>query len=110
MPRVASCLTRQWSPKTQEDGIDVPARTLGEAIDAFAAAFCVTIRPYDGSIPDLPLEPEKPGEFWWVRSDAGDDYLVGFMVSRGSDYLEPKQDRGFLLHPDDKVDLSPVAG
>jgi len=98
MPRVKSILTSQWCPKAQEDGIDVSARTLGQAIDAYAAAFGVTFRPFDGSLPGLPLEPGKPGKFWWVRSKAGDDYL------------EPKQDRGFLLQPDDKVDLSPIAG
>jgi hypothetical protein len=110
MPRVASCLTSLWCPKAQEDGIDVSARTFGAAIDAYAAAFGMTIRPYDGSIPELPLEPGKPGEFWWVRSKAGDDYLIGVAIWRGNDYLEPKQDRGFLLHQGDKVDLSPIAG
>ena len=110
MPRVASCLTSLWCPKAREDGIDVSAGTLGQAIDAYAAAFGVSIRPYDGSIPDLPLEPGKPGEFWWVRSKAGEDYLVGFGIVRGREYLEPKQDRCFILHPDDEVDLSPIAG
>ena len=83
--------------------------TLGEAINAYERAFCVSITPYDGINP--PVSPEADaGPKYFVYSDAPlgeepDEILVDIHVERNGEEICPKQDLAFRLQPDDVVQI-----
>ncbi|MEQ8782522.1 MAG: hypothetical protein RIE06_22885 [Roseibium album] len=83
--------------------VQADAKTLQDALGAYEQAYSVTIKPYDGSIPEVPLEArEEPKYFFYTRKN-NERRLVDIHVFRNSSEICPKQDLLFVLEDSDII-------
>lgn len=85
--------------------LESPAITLGEALDHYAAAFNVLIRP---CVAPLPGESEIK---YFEIADAGGETesIVDIHIVRDAFEICPKQDLFFPLLQNDLVEIGPLA-
>ena len=89
-------------------GRELRADTVAEAIAVYAETCGVSIRPYDGSISEVPFDPNWPFQFFFFTDEKHGEVLTGLGVTRGSEYLKPTDELAFQLEDGDIVSISPV--
>lgn len=88
----------------QNPPLHTPATTLGDAICDYENRFSVTIEPYDGASPQVPLVGGEK-KYFYFTSERFQKILVDIHVKRGGLTICPKQDLKFALLSDDEISI-----
>jgi hypothetical protein len=89
----------------REPPLSSEARTLGEAIAQYEAAFNVSIRPCK-----KPLPGQTEIKYFGISGPSGEiEWLVDIHVVREGVEVCPKQDLAFALQDGDLIEMGPLA-
>jgi|GEM_PF-1175687 hypothetical protein len=88
---------------------EVEAATLGEALQAYCQRTGSSIRPYDGSDPQLPFRDGELKYFWFDAKSRWGETLADVHVKRNGVEICPKQDLSFALIDGDMVSIGMLA-
>lgn len=97
--------TEQWEAAPR-DLCECNVTSLGEAIDFYSRKFNVTITPYDGKNPHVPLDNGEKKYFYYSKNDSDRTSLIDIHII-GEDGVNtcPKQDVDYRVPPNSTISI-----